>query len=103
MENIASPTPGIDSMAHWPGWCSKHLPPSAPFHAEGLDIRRIHANGRDHAQHRDQVVRHFSFTPSALMTLTMFMMLRTLLHAAAAADAGIDALVVGRDSRLACA
>ncbi|OPZ68095.1 MAG: hypothetical protein BWY81_01005 [Firmicutes bacterium ADurb.Bin467] len=26
IENIASPTPGIDSIAHWPGMCEKHTP-----------------------------------------------------------------------------
>ena len=30
MENIASPTPGMESMAHWPGMCSKTFLPSKP-------------------------------------------------------------------------
>ena len=39
MENIASPTPGMDSMAHWPGMCSKHLPPS------GFSTRKVLMSG----------------------------------------------------------
>ena len=30
MENSASPTPGIESIAHWPGMCSKGFLPSSP-------------------------------------------------------------------------
>ena len=39
MENIASPTPGIDSIAHWPGLCSNAFLPS------GVTTRKVLTSG----------------------------------------------------------
>ena len=39
MENMASPTPGMDSMAHWPGLCSKAFLPS------GVTTRKVFTSG----------------------------------------------------------
>ena len=56
MENSASPTPGMESIAHWPGMCSKGFLPSRRDDAEGLDVRRVDADVRDDADGRDQRV-----------------------------------------------
>ena len=39
MENIASPTPGMESIAHWPGMCSKAFFPS------GVTTRKVLTSG----------------------------------------------------------
>ena len=57
MENIPSLTPGTQIIAHWPGICSKSLPPSGAFHAEGFDIRSLLTDIGDHANLRDQGVQ----------------------------------------------
>ena len=74
MENRASPTPGMDSMAHWPGMCSKGFFPSRPT------TRKVLTSG---VSTRISVTTPsfgirlslscFFTSPSVLITLTMFM------------------------------
>ena len=73
MENMASPTPGMESMAHWPGMCSKHLPPSRACTRKVLTSgvsRRISVTTP--SMGIKCVLVHFASPPSALMTLTMW-------------------------------
>ena len=97
MENMASPTPGMDSMAHWPGMCSKAFLPSRPTTRKvltsGVSIRMSVTTpilGISVSSHSC----HFTL-PSVLMTLTMFMEMGHFAQAASAAHAAEYSVVVG--------
>ena len=77
MENIASPTPGIESMAHCPGRVFKSfLRPPAPPTRKCLYVWRIHADICHDANLWNQQslahLAHFASPPSVFVTFAMF-------------------------------